>query len=161
MSERERLIELIMDAPFGKRAFGERWSEATAETIADHILTNGFIEEIQNEAYDLGVDSALHHHFGLSWEDAAGLRKEVERLKDAFRWIPVTERLPEEDLSKESKTKQLKVMVAYKTNGRWVVRTQIRAKDYWYDSEGRWQWIKTSDPITHWRSLPEPPKEEV
>lgn len=41
MNERERLIELIMDAPFGKRAFGERWSEEMAETIADHLISHG------------------------------------------------------------------------------------------------------------------------
>lgn len=75
----------------------------------------------------------------------------------ADRWIPVSERLPEDDLPKDSKVKQIKVFVAYKTNGRWVTRTQIRKKGYWYGAPDEWDWIKESDPITHWMPLPEPP----
>ena len=74
-------------------------------------------------------------------------------------WIPVTERLPEDDLPNDSKVRQIKVFVAYKTNGRWVTRTQIRAKGYWHSND-KWEWIKGTDPITHWMPLPEPPKEE-
>lgn len=74
-------------------------------------------------------------------------------------WIPVSERLPEDDLPKDSKVKQIKVLVAYKTNGRWVTRTQIRAKGYFWGDKDKWAWIKTSDPINHWMPLPEPPKE--
>ena len=75
------------------------------------------------------------------------------------KWIPVTERLPEHDLPKGRKVKQIKVLVAYKTNSRWVTRTQIRAKGYWY-GEPDWSWVKTSDPITHWMPLPEAPNGE-
>ena len=75
------------------------------------------------------------------------------------RWIPVTERLPEDDLPKDSKVKQIKVLVAYKTNGRWIVRTQIRAKGYYYGDPEKWEWIKTGDPIYHWAPLPMPPME--
>lgn len=76
------------------------------------------------------------------------------------RWIPVTERLPEDDLPKGSKAKRIKVQVAYRTNGNWVVRTQVRAKGYWYGEPDKWDWIKERDPITHWMPLPEPPKGE-
>ena len=75
-------------------------------------------------------------------------------------WIPVTEKLPEDDLPKDSKVKQIKVLVAYKTNGRWVERTQIRVKGYWFREPDKWSWAKTSDPISHWMPLPEPPKED-
>ena len=74
------------------------------------------------------------------------------------RWIPVTERLPEDDLPKDRKVKRIKVLVAYRTNGNWIVRTQVRAKGYWYSEPDKWDWIKESDPITHWMPLPDAPK---
>ena len=75
------------------------------------------------------------------------------------KWIPVTERFPEDDLPKDSKRKQIKVLVAYKTKSGVVVRTQIRNKGLWGKPE-KWDWVKVSDPITHWMPLPEPPKED-
>lgn len=76
-------------------------------------------------------------------------------------WIPVTERLPEDDLPPGSKKKVLKVIVAYKTsNGVWIVRTQNRQKGLWYGRPEEWDWAKTTDEITHWQRLPGPPPEE-
>lgn len=75
------------------------------------------------------------------------------------KWIPVSERLPEDDLPKDSKRKSIKVLVTYKTSsGVPVVRTQVREKDPWYGGNG-WAWTKW-EPITHWMPLPNPPKEE-
>lgn len=75
------------------------------------------------------------------------------------RWIPVAERLPEDDLVIDSKVKLIKVLGFYKTSmGVPVVRTQIRQKGRRYNRD-RWTWAKP-DPITHWMPLPEPPKGE-
>lgn len=75
------------------------------------------------------------------------------------KWIPVTERLPEDDLVKDSKVKLIKVLVFYKNSmGVPVVRTQIRQKGYRYHRD-EWGWVKF-EPITHWMPLPEPPKED-
>ncbi len=75
------------------------------------------------------------------------------------KWIPVTERLPEDDLPKDSKKKIIKVLVTYKTsNGVPVVRTNTRQKGRRNKSAG-WDWA-VSDPITHWMPLPETPKED-
>ena len=75
------------------------------------------------------------------------------------KWIPVTERLPEDDLPKDSKVKNIKVLGFYKTSmGVPVVRTQTRQK-WWRHHRDAWVWGK-SDPITHWMPLPEPPKGE-
>ena len=75
------------------------------------------------------------------------------------KWIPVTERLPEDDLPQDSKAKQIKVLVAYMRNGNWVVRTNLRKKGQWYKKPDEWSW-SVSDPISHWMPLPEPPKGE-
>lgn len=73
------------------------------------------------------------------------------------RWIPVTERIPEDDLPKGSTAKQIKVLVAYKRkNCSWVIRTQLRQKGRWYGRPDEWDW-SVSDPISHWLPLPEPP----
>ena len=75
------------------------------------------------------------------------------------KWIPVTERLPEDDLLKDSKVKLIKVLVSYKTSmGVPVVRTQIRQKRCRHHRD-EWNWAKF-EPITHWMPLPEPPKGE-
>ena len=75
------------------------------------------------------------------------------------KWIPVTERLPEDDLPKDSKVKNIKVLGFYKTSmGVPVVRTQTRQKWRWHHRD-EWIWGKT-DPITHWMPPPEPPKGE-
>ncbi len=74
-----------------------------------------------------------------------------------LRWIPVVERLPEDDLPKDSTAKQIKVLVAYKRrNCSWVIRTQLRQKGRWYGRPNEWDW-SVSDPISHWLPLPEPP----
>lgn len=73
------------------------------------------------------------------------------------QWIPVTERLPEDDLPKGSTAKQIKVIVAYKRrNCSWVIRTQLRQKGRWYGRPNEWDW-SVSDPISYWMPLPEPP----
>ena len=89
------------------------------------------------------------------------LVSENNRLKteNKPRWIPVTERLPEDDLPKGSTAKQIKVIVAYKRkNCSWVIRTQLRQKGRWYGRPDEWDW-SVSDPISHWIPLPDSPKE--
>jgi hypothetical protein len=130
-----------------------------AEKVADHLIDNGVtvvspdetrnvytvqeIEKIQGEAYDLGVESVLHNHFNLSWHDAEEVRKEVAKLQNALRWIPVTERLPEESGE----------YLAYcgEYDGICVIYYEIlKTKSKWMTN-----WKK----VTHWMPLPEPPKE--
>ena len=65
------------------------------------------------------------------------------------RWIPVTERLPEEFVSVlvyiPSDSPFQTVREAYFVNGSW----------------GAKMWIYGADEITHWMPLPEPPKMDV
>jgi hypothetical protein len=74
-------------------------------------------------------------------------------------WIPVTERLPEDDLPKGSKVKQIKVLTALKSDkGVRTIRSQMRYRMTWYNS-APWAWKCSGSEITHWMPLPEPPKE--
>ncbi len=66
------------------------------------------------------------------------LRAEVERLKEARRWIPVEERLPE--------TRDPVLTL-------WVSGMQSVKQ---YDEQHCWN---TGAQVTHWMPLPEPPKE--
>lgn len=72
---------------------------------------------------------------------------EAIREKEQRRWIPVTERLPEEFISVivsiPSEHPLPTVKEAYMANGCWVTKMAIFS----------------SNDITHWMPLPEPPKE--
>lgn len=69
-------------------------------------------------------------------------------------WISVKEQLPE-DIIKAGK-KQIKVLVYMKCKKSDCIRTQLRYKDW----HGEWVW-KSSEEVTHWMPLPEPPKEDI
>lgn len=76
------------------------------------------------------------------------------------KWIPVTERLPEDDLPKWSKVKQIKVLTALKSDkGVRTVRSQMRYRCTWYSDSEPWTWKCSGSEITHWMPLPEPPME--
>ena len=76
------------------------------------------------------------------------------------KWIPVTERLPEDTLPRFSEVKQIKVLTALKSwNGLRTVRSQMRYRDTWC-KETRWMWKYSASDVTHWMPLPEPPKGE-
>ena len=77
------------------------------------------------------------------------------------RWIPVSERLPEDGLPRFSNVKQIKVLaVLISDKGVRTVRSQMRYKDTWATGHDRWLWKYSASEITHWMPLPEPPEEE-
>lgn len=83
------------------------------------------------------------------------------------RWIPVTERMPEDDYTPGDKRVQIKVLVCNIHNGQKSVRTLVRQFSRWLCRVGgvrewrwRWEWSKNvrDNEITHWMPLPELPK---
>lgn len=112
---------------------------------------------------------AAYEDTGLTPEETSKLdahRKAMAALADSYKaeiphWIPVTERLPEDGLPKDSKKKTLKVLVAIRAdNGVYTVRSQTRSKHPYYHPN-TWEWGKfTCGTITHWMPLPEAPKGE-
>ena len=78
------------------------------------------------------------------------------------RWIPVTERVPEDDYVPGGKTFQIKVMVCNVNNGSRSIRTLTRCWDRWLSIDGnvrewkwRWAWSKNvrDNEITHWMPI--------
>ena len=43
MTQRERLTEIVNNAPFGRGTLGENFIESVSEKIADYLLENGII----------------------------------------------------------------------------------------------------------------------
>ena len=66
------------------------------------------------------------------------LRAEVERLREAQRWIPVGERLPNSYLTVLSLSKNGDIKVDF-----------VQPKKIWYLGRNN---------VTHWMPLPEPPE---
>ena len=103
-------------------------------------------------------------HGGDQWFDEQRCRAieyAIECIYKSNTWIPVSERLPENELPKCSNVKQLKVLTALISDkGVRTVRSQMRYKDTWATGHDRWRWKYSGSEITHWMPLPEPPKEE-
>ena len=123
-----------------------KFGAAVKQIIQNHPTAVKEIEELQGEAYDLGAESTLRNHFGLSWHDAAEVRKEVAQIKAAFAWIPVTERLPEEPDRYLCNVKSLAFPGSF-------YQTILK-----YDKGGFKEGHIYTDDVTHWMPLPEPPK---
>ena len=128
--------------------------------------------------------SASEERFNLAWYKTEvgrlcdALEKahdEIERLWNVTRWIPVTERLPEEDPrvpkhsephfefctviatgfyagSDKPSVSQTNRLINHRT-GIEYIDSQAKVLDAWY-------WGGSFEKVTHWQPLPEPPKGE-
>lgn len=95
-----------------------------------------FIEQLQQEL----IDERYRHDRLQDFCVAQG--DELSKIKAQQRWIPVTERLPEDDDD-----------VLIMSSGSISMGYFNIFRGYWVDYEG------DDDNITHWMPLPEPPKE--
>ena len=82
------------------------------------------------------------------------------------KWIPVTERLPEEDgyylvAKKIFNNSILQEVLSFAKDGRKVDKYDFHRewKNVWHYYDSEWGHL-TIDDVTHWMPLPEPPKGE-
>ena len=82
------------------------------------------------------------------------LAKSVNEASEILRkrWIPVTERLPEEHVFVLIRQDDDRMMVAERVGGDWWYRYFAYDVDRWDENE--------QGTITHWMPLPKPPEEE-
>ena len=85
-------------------------------------------------------------------------------VRDATKtsdWIPVEERLPEDDLPPDTDRVAIKVLTVTKHGTRRFVRELTRQRWCWKGVMQPWSWSKDAIGVTHWMPLPEPPEVEV
>lgn len=103
--------------------------------------------------FDFQCDSD-YRMFDAAADRLEALEAELAALREKQRWIPVTERLPEDDVA---------VLVScispFRTKDGAQRRVQ-RVDFLKYGLDGGWQMTNRNYEITHWMPLPEPPKEE-
>lgn len=94
-----------------------------------------------------------------AYEDTGFTPEEVQ----AMRWIPVEERLPEDDTP--TGRKQITVLVATKGRKVTIASRVFEAERTWYDGTilpAKWSWSRWMNGyVTHWMHLPKAPKEEA
>lgn len=90
--------------------------------------------------------------------------REIERLEEAQRWIPVTERMPEDDKNTSfySDGRLTFTSVLCVTHGLVSIRNRLNVKPTgtpYLDEQvtDGWVWGDGDEP-THWRELPEAPE---
>lgn len=124
--------------------------DTTGEALAEIEYYNGFN----------GKTAAVQAVSDACVLAVAALREQGER-----RWIPVTERLPEEDgdylVFKRFAGNAWSDVVSFAKDGRQVNECTFVEKwqNVWYYYDSEWGYIRTNA-VTHWMPLPQPPKGE-
>lgn len=158
---REKLIELLMDKPFGRAT--EEEETAHIEDVADYLIANGVTFATDNNVghwitkNGCTFCSECMTCGSPQWKVCPVCETKMvgdELSPTAYnvsatepKWIPVTERLPE--------------------GGKKVLATKMGANGmfvfYGKQSHGTWldlEWSCYRYGVTHWMMLPEPPKGE-
>lgn len=141
MADREKLIDVFMHMGDHIRSldeYGFGYDSTLAKAIED------VVELLKNPGAN-GVTFATENNVG-------------------YKWVPVTESLPEADgrylVHKNHWGSTWFDVLSFAKDGRKVDEYDFRKnwKNVWYNYDSEWGHV-TTDSVTHWMPLPEPPKE--
>lgn len=115
------------------------------------------LREAMDEMFDFICDlPSGTDGFECDFDAAFG---ELQKVESALRWIPVTERLPEEEWERYSAEKGWDVfpclaVVKHNNGSRYVDKLFFTGENF-VDEE----YVRYTAQVTRWMPLPEPPKE--
>lgn len=119
-------------------------TQLTIKQYGDYIITTADITHGENYSV---CGNALYATMLVNGECLECVLKERETLRQQSEWIPVSERLPENNAH----------VIVFSP----LPETQTPCEalwhdgDWWYEDNGSTKWIYNLP--THWRPLPEPP----
>ena len=142
----EELVTDIRYCVSGDKPCGE------CKHIEELCCDNTLLEKAADAIEQLQKDLERSKEYEAFWEKEAteALRRFQVAIASKPRWIPVTERLPDAGLGNFSKD-------VFVTDGQGV------AISAWYNGDAvasYWSYTGIGE-VTHWMSLPAPPKEET
>ena len=168
MTDKELLIELLYESDLGcnqtlcVECDYLHFKKCKASMMADHLMSSGLVFRDQYEDMEERIahqrsraqyaeDFVCKLCAECEWEENDGIATmikkccnwfpECEQFKLRSRWIPVTERLPEDDRQVLACTRHGKAFSAH------------------YDHKWKSWSVSHTVKITHWMPLPEMPKE--
>lgn len=113
------------------------------------------------------LDEVHHRHLGKEYLERLTTIADylIANGVTLQRWIPVTERLPEDDgkylIYRQTPFGARYTIIGFAKNGRKVDEYDFQedSKNVWYSYDCEFGYI-IHDSVTHWMPIPTPPKEE-
>ena len=145
MDIREKLIEILKQAPFEGKVLDEWWWEEKIRRIADHLISNGVTVQENVEISDELLKQLKNVPITICKEEPS-----IELVRE---WISVEDRLPEEG------EYVLCVLKGFNYGGKIQVCKFVPADKF--KDKPYFEHFRNGFPsVTHWMPLPEPPKED-
>ena len=150
MDVREKLVEILKQAPFEGKVLDEWWWEEKIKRIAEHLISNGVTVQENVEISDELLKQLKNAPITICKEEPS-----IERVQE---WISVDERLP------DNKEQDWVLAQVVEDNGyRHIpkVMEYRQSKNDWF--EETYGWISEHNgafTVTHWMPLPLAPEED-